>query len=121
MAHRKPSLIKRTAEKAGLPVASQANLAISGFLSNKKTQIHNVVRPLIQLGKYTCWVNAIVTDFNIILKVSGVKDTANYLRERGVKLAQDIYEDVNRLYHLIIGADYLARFLKMLIRREWFP
>ena len=40
----------------------QVKMAIDGFLSNQKVQTYDVVRPVVQLGKYKHKITAIVKD-----------------------------------------------------------
>ena len=102
-----------------LPIKGKVNLAITGFLSNNETQTFNIVRPLIEMGKYKCRLTAVVKEnmsTNVVSK--GLKQTADYLMDKGIKLADKINSDVVGPIHLIIGSDYCGRFLRKMVRKH---
>ena len=74
----------------------KVSLAITGFLTNRESQTFDLVRPLVQLGKYKCRITAaVLNDMDIRITTKGLKRTAEYLLDKGVKLAdKNINSDV---------------------------
>ena len=112
----KTFISKEAVESLNLKEVGKVSMAIDGFLSNKKLQTYAVVRPVIRLGRYKCKVTAVVKDdMNTRIVNKGLKETAEFLKQKGVKLAHDIQSDTIGPIQLIIGSDYYGRYLRRLV------
>ena len=71
------------------------------------------MRPTIKLGKFKLNITAVVVpDMNARVYVKGYKETAEFLKAKNIRLADDnIQSDIIGPIPLIIGTDYYTRFV----------
>ena len=96
-----------------MPIVGQACLRISGFLSNNDPKTYDLVRPTIKLGRFKLKLTTVVIpEMNNELTIKGYKETADFLKAKNIKLAdENIQSDIVGPIPLIIGADYYGRFV----------
>ena len=109
----KSFISEELARNLQLPVIGQASLKISGFLTDNKPQIYDLVRPTVQLGRFKMrLIIVVVPNMENTLTIKGYKETAEFLLANNIKLANDqITSDTVGPIPLIIGADYYGRFI----------
>ncbi|XP_069181081.1 uncharacterized protein [Procambarus clarkii] len=105
-------ITKRLADELQLRPVAQMSFNISGFVTDAGPQVYQVVQPSVRLGRYVCRVQAIVVDkIPVDLQVQGLRATAKFLRNRGIKLADNIKSDHLNDFGLLVGTDYCHRFI----------
>ncbi|XP_069159464.1 uncharacterized protein [Procambarus clarkii] len=98
---------KRLADELQLKPVTQMTINISGFITDAGPQDYQVVQPSERLGSYVCQVQAIVVDkIPADLQVQGLRATAKFLRNRGIKLSDKIKSDHLTDFGILAGADY---------------
>ncbi|XP_069168620.1 uncharacterized protein [Procambarus clarkii] len=105
-------ITKKLADELQLRPVAQMSFNISGFVTDAGPQVYQVVQPSVRLGRYVCRVQAIVVDkIPVDLQVQGLRATAKFLRNRGIKLADNIKSDHLTDFGLLVGTDYCHRFI----------
>ena len=110
---------KELATALKLPIVGQAYLRITGLLAKNNPQNYDLVRPIVQLGRFKQRMTTVVVpDLDTKLTIKGYKETAEFLKTKDIKLADNnIISDTVGPIPLIIGADYFAKFVSRIITK----
>ncbi len=116
----KSFISKETIIALNLPKIGQAQLKILVFLTNNNTQTYDSVSPIIKLSKFKTKITAVVIpDMNTNLTIKDYKGTADYLKIKAIKLADEniITSDEVGPIQLIVDSDYYGKFIGKTLKK----